>query len=314
MLAAYDTPASSYQILAAAKNVAIFNAPRMADIIKNVHLACSYLANDPKTSNDLTRTLMVNNQFVIDTYRFHCALLASGYEATEVYRSSNAQKFFMRQLKAADSVVQEKTIKGAASVQRTFKADDNSALLLAIYGSIFLSSKSYNSSMAYLLRAYKIAPKEPLVLLLLGIANIHRALQRQTLNRHAQILQGFSYLLEYRDVRAEEARIISRMQDDSESSTGAGADTDMPDAFDDILTKTLWEEQEVYYNLGRAFHTLGLFSLATHHYHKVLDEYPASDGYEYDLRMHAAYNLQSIYNACGNLKLSRHIVDVYLTI
>lgn len=161
-----------------------------------------------------------------------------------------------------------------------------------------------------MIRAYKIAPKEPLILLSLGIVNIHRALQRQTLNRHSQILQGFSYLLEYRDVRTEDARVINRMLQEEDSVAedvimgGTGEENSAP----------LWELQEVHFNIGRSFHTLGLFSLAAHHYTKVLEDFPLTADFEYDLRYHAAYNLQSIYSISGNFKLSRSIVDKYLVI
>ena len=76
----------------------------------------------------------------------------------------------------------------------------------------------------------------------------------------------------------------------------------------------LWELQEVHFNIGRSFHTLGLFSLAAHHYTKVLEDFPLTTDFEYDLRYHAAYNLQSIYSISGNFKLSRSIVDKYLVI
>lgn len=41
----------------------------------------------------------------------------------------------------------------------------------------------------YFLRAHKIIPLEPLVNLCLGIAYLHRAMQRQTDNRHHQVAQ-----------------------------------------------------------------------------------------------------------------------------
>lgn len=290
--------------------MAIFNGPKKADTIKYVHLSCSYLANDPATSNDLTRQFMVANQFVNDTYRLHCSLLASSQAAVEVFRSTNSQKFFQRQIKAADAIIHHKPFKGAANIKKPSKNYESSAVILTLYGTMLLMSRSYRSGLSYLLRAYKIAPKEPLILLSLGIVNIHRALQRQTLNRHSQILQGFSYLLEYRDVRIEDARVINKMEADA-----AADNEDAEMAGDETATsKALWEEQEVHYNFGRSFHTLGLLSLAAYHYTKVLEEYPTTEDYEYDLRYHAAYNLQSIYTVSGNMKLARHIVDKYLTI
>lgn len=146
-------------------------------------------------------------------------------------------------------------------------------------------------------------------MLSLAIANIHRALQRQTLNRHSQILQGFSYLLEYRDARTEDAHVINKMLEQDESGDG---DVEMTGS--DKPEQPLWEVQEVHYNIGRAFHGLGLFSLAAHHYTKVLEEFPTTEDFEYDLRYQAAYNLQAIYTVSGNFKLARDIADQYLVI
>lgn len=286
----------------------IFNTPKKLEIIRYVNMSCSYLANDPIISNDLTRMIMGSNQFVNDTYRLHCSLLASGNAATEVFRSGNSLKFLMRQIKGADSVIQQRAIKGAASVNKEHKFKEMSAILLTLYGNLFLVSKSYNSSLNYLIRAYKIAPKEPLILLSLGVANLNRALQRQSLNRHSQILQGFSYLLEYRDVRTEDAKVIKRMME--QDFAMGGTEKENHSNYSDIL----WELQEVHYNLGRSFHTLGLFSLAAHHYNKVLDDFPDTQNFEFNLKVHAAYNLQHIYVISGNSKLSRHYVDKYLVI
>lgn len=147
-----------------------------------------------------------------------------------------------------------------------------------------------------------------MILLCLGIANLYRALQRQTLNRHSQILQAFSFFLEYRDVRVEDAKVISQLLEHNQ-------DDELMEGTDQSeLTRTLWEVQEVHYNLGRAFHGIGLFSLAVHHYMKVLNDYPDTENYEYNLKPPAAYNLQLIYNVSGNMKLSRHIIDQYLVI
>ena len=159
----------------------------------------------------------------------------------------------MRQIKGADSVIQQKPIKGAVSLTKEHKFKDMSAILLTLYGNMHLLTKSYNSSLSYLLRAYKIAPKEPLILLSLGIANIHRALQRQSLNRHSQILQGFSYLLEYRDVRTEDAKVIQKMLQ-QDVVMGGTEEAERSDS-----TEIFWELQEIHYNLGRSFQTLWSF-------------------------------------------------------
>jgi general transcription factor 3C polypeptide 3 (transcription factor C subunit 4) len=73
------------------------------------------------------------------------------------------------------------------------------------------------------------------------------------------------------------------------------------------------EEQEALYNVGRAFHLLGLFPIAIEYYNKVLENFPDLD-IEEDLKRQAAYNLVLIYNNSGNTKLSNSIMENYLVI
>lgn len=91
---------------------------------------------------------MLTNQFVNDTYRLHCSLLASSQASLEVFKGSNSQKFFMRQIRAADSVIQHRFIKGAATLSKEFKFIDTSAILLTLYGNMLLSSRSYSGSLS----------------------------------------------------------------------------------------------------------------------------------------------------------------------
>lgn len=110
-------------------------------------LACSYLANDPITSGDQTRSIMVTHQFINDYYRLHASLLASSQAAVEVFKSTNSQKFFMRQMRGADSVIQKRAIKGAANLQKVFSFKETSAILLTLYAHMLLMSKSYSGAL-----------------------------------------------------------------------------------------------------------------------------------------------------------------------
>ncbi|XP_065641144.1 general transcription factor 3C polypeptide 3-like [Hydra vulgaris] len=73
------------------------------------------------------------------------------------------------------------------------------------------------------------------------------------------------------------------------------------------------ENQESHYNMGRAFHQIGLVHFATFYYNKAL-EFPMhnekeSNKAEYhpfiDLHREAACNLAMIYKASGNIELAK---------
>lgn len=69
------------------------------------------------------------------------------------------------------------------------------------------------------------------------------------------------------------------------------------------------ERQEADYNMGRAYHMIGLVSKAIEYYKKVLDSY--EDG---ALKKHAAYNSMLIYQESGNLELANSIMEKYLSV
>ena len=84
------------------------------------------------------------------------------------------------------------------------------------------------------------------------------------------------------------------------------------------------QDQERNYNLGRAFHAIGLVHLAVPYYERVLAYYGGSDhGSEAGtdaprggcgLRREAAHNLVHIYRASGSIALARQIMRAHLTI
>lgn len=89
--------------------------------------------------------------------------------------------------------------------------------------------------------------------------------------------------------------------------------------------------QESLYNIARAYHHVGMVSLATTYYQKVLEirvkDYPIptlpsddpdatdtkSPGY-CDLRREAAYNLHLIYKKSGALDLARQVLKDHIVL
>lgn len=94
-------------------------------------------------------------------------------------------------------------------------------------------------SVAYFLRAYALDHQNPMVHLSLGLAYAHHGMKRQSANRQYLILQGQAFIWQY----AEQAV----------NSYDASTST------------------EVYYNLGRLFHLLGMTSMALKYYSLATD-------------------------------------------
>ncbi|KAG5355168.1 Transcription factor tau [Yarrowia sp. B02] len=279
-----DTPADCYTVLNYAKEANVFrmNSDRV-ECMDLVHVACSIIANDYRIANEETKTLMRTLKFYNDTIRLFSAVLPSGSDAQAVFNSTNNQKFILRYIKAVDSIILGKEITGQMRVENRAEFSDvlhkENPLLLTLYGHAMILGRSYVSALTYLMRALKQSPQDPMVLFTIAIAHVHRAIQRQTNNRHLQIVEGLSFLTQYMDIRENSG--------DHES-------------------------QEGNFNMARMAHMLGLTGLAVENYNKVL-EFEGLDE-RYDLKREAAYNLQLIYTISGNGKLARWVVDKYLTV
>jgi len=181
-------------------------------------------------------------------------------------------------------------------------------------GNTLQMSKNQTAAIVYYSRAYALCPNEPLIMLLLGVAYLNRAVQRVTDNRHLQIVQGFTFLYKYFDLR-----------------------------------KDIQYAQEAEYNLARAFHGLHLTHLAIPYYERALvlpsrkqvlavGEDAAMCGHsmedllesvydwevphpwqhieddETDLRTEAAYNLHLIYVLSGTPGLAQMLMIKYCSL
>ncbi|KAK6455198.1 RNA pol III initiation factor TFIIIC subunit [Scheffersomyces xylosifermentans] len=279
---------SANEIVEVAMSVSVFVQHKQKEALLRI-LKLTFGIEKEESSTTVTtyvRYFLIANQFSPFIYKFFICCFASGIRSWETFTNYNHQKFFLRQLKAHDSILQGKKISGMATITSDLKGTTLSKEhpdLLYVYANLLGGSRSYVSSVVYLNRAYKKYDKDPMICLVLGLAHVHRSMQRLSTNRHIQLLQGISYILEYRDLREKNA--------------------------------TVYELQEIEYNLGRLFHMLGLSSLAVFHYDKVLSYHDnISDDSAYDLSIDAAYNLTLIYNINGNSQLARMITEKFLTV
>uniref|UniRef100_A0A672YUC1 General transcription factor IIIC, polypeptide 3 n=1 Tax=Sphaeramia orbicularis TaxID=375764 RepID=A0A672YUC1_9TELE len=153
------------------------------------------------------------------------------------------------------------------------KHPDNHALCV-LCGHNAMVSGSFKLALGQYVQAFQSHACTPMYSLCVGLTYFHMASQKYVAKRHALVLQGFSFLWRYVELRGE--------------------------------------CQESMYNLGRALHQMGLVHLAIHYYQKALT-LPAqklegiSDD-QVDLRREIAFNLSLIYQDSGNMEMARQLI------
>uniref|UniRef100_A0A3B4V436 General transcription factor IIIC, polypeptide 3 n=1 Tax=Seriola dumerili TaxID=41447 RepID=A0A3B4V436_SERDU len=159
------------------------------------------------------------------------------------------------------------------------KHPDNHALCV-LCGHNAMVSGSFKHALGQYVQAFQTHPNNPLHSLCVGLTFFHMASQKYVAKRHTLVLQGFSFLWRYVELRGE--------------------------------------CQESMYNLGRALHQMGLTHLAIHYYQKALTmptqklEGIADD--QVDLRREIAFNLSHIYHASGNMEMARQIINTHCVV
>uniref|UniRef100_A0A3Q2TMP9 General transcription factor IIIC, polypeptide 3 n=1 Tax=Fundulus heteroclitus TaxID=8078 RepID=A0A3Q2TMP9_FUNHE len=164
-------------------------------------------------------------------------------------------------------------------LRQLLKHPDNHALCV-LSGHNAMVSGSFKHALGQYAQALRTHPENPLHHLYVGLTYFHMAAQKYVAKRHALILQGFTFLWRYVELRG--------------------------------LC------QESMYNLGRALHQMGLTHLAIHYYQKALST-PAwkLEGIpddQADLRREIAFNLSLIYQASGNTEVARQLIRTHCTV
>ncbi|TVU44834.1 hypothetical protein EJB05_04295 [Eragrostis curvula] len=165
---------------------------------------------------------------------------------------------------------------------------------IIISGHRFTALSQHQAAARDYLEAYKLEPKNPLIVLCVGTALINLALGFRLQNKNQCIVHGFAFLYKY--------------------------------------LRLCGNSQEALYNIARAYHHIGLITLAAVYYEKVLAievkdhpipklPYEAGLCTEQDLRpgycdvqREAAFNLHLIYKKSGAADLSRRILKTYCTV
>lgn len=283
----------AYDICEAAKDATVFyHSKEFMFLIHICWCACALLSNDEETCVAASRYFMKEYQFRTDTYRMFGALNRLCQSPISWYNSGPTQKYILRQIKAMDySLVSDEARRKYFSEKGSYSAVDENGqplintdmdvALLMTYGHILYTGTSYTYALNYFFRAYALDPENPMIQLSIGLGYVHYGMKRQAENRQFHIMQGLTFLRSYYQNRRKSASVAER--------------------------------QEASYNMARTYHMLGLTHLAAPFYEEVLSEARLDGNYE-ELKIDAAYNLQTIFSMAGNLEMAERITSVWLTI
>uniref|UniRef100_A0A182PK85 General transcription factor 3C polypeptide 3 n=1 Tax=Anopheles epiroticus TaxID=199890 RepID=A0A182PK85_9DIPT len=156
---------------------------------------------------------------------------------------------------------------------------------IGIYPKVLLANYHLNcSTYKYALNEYNkiyLVTNDPLHAMMIAVTLIQIACQKFTNKKKSLITQANVFMEKYLAGRPEELR------------------------------------HEVFYNLGRMYHQLGLLHLAVDYYKRVLSFESAvvNENPQYlDLKAEAAFNLSFIYKRSGNFELARKYLYEYIQV
>ncbi|KAJ5315021.1 hypothetical protein N7476_005328 [Penicillium atrosanguineum] len=314
----------AYETLEAADHANIWhNVKAKKQLVHVCWFTCAIRAHDEETLLDQARWFVKEYQFITDTYRIFAMLSSfSNNRRKTIFNNSASMKFMLRQIKAMDYTLPESCgrpnhtrnsiWKERASLStrdekgEPIPAGELDSALLVLYGHMLYSGGSFYPALNYFFRAYALDDQNPGVLLSIALSYINHSFKRQSENRHFLIMQGLSFMDEYRLVREKPGSLLQ-------------------------------ERQEMEFNFARVYHGLGLTHLAVEAYNKVLklgddiqrnaqqetdgndvvmgeaDQAPSSQFVE-NFSHEAAFALQTLHVLAGNAKLAKEVTDRWLVI
>ncbi|KAH9816754.1 hypothetical protein DFH28DRAFT_1081595 [Melampsora americana] len=287
----------------------------MQQVLRLAYASICYAKGDFVGVIDTIRWLSLRLVYHNEPIRLINALLSQGFQQSMAFANGNLQKWFLRQIKFIDEHVKRFESRTDPNEERIellvqpqirdlnsflddqvededdsywkpskFKPKKSNPVYVITFAEILSATRSFQSAIVHYLRVYESYPKEPLLNLLLGLSYSQRAMQRQTDNRHHQIVQASGFMNQYRNLRSFE------------------------------------HLKEVEYNFGRFFHGIGLTTLAISHYQRVLslsdikneeEDQEVEEEIE-DFKGLAAYNLGLIYMTSGSPDLAYELISEYL--
>lgn len=169
--------------------------------------ACAIMVGDSESCSTICRWFMTSFQFMSEAYNLFTGAVTISKNGLEVFHHNANQKYLLRQIKAMDQAITGKKRVGAANLTGSnengekFVPKETDVGLIMLYGHILASGRSYISALNYYTRAYAQMPNDPRIAFCIGLAYIHRSMQRQSENRHMTLLQGMTFLFDYYDMQ-----------------------------------------------------------------------------------------------------------------
>ncbi|KAI1265137.1 hypothetical protein F5Y18DRAFT_427258 [Xylariaceae sp. FL1019] len=290
-LAHLDRFQEAYKICESARDAEVF-AKSKEDmfLVHTTWAACALRARDEETCVAAARYIMRDRQFETDPFRIFSALCRLCPSPASWYASGPVQKYMMRQIKLMDHALRsgegeamEEDEPNTGGVVKTYPSKELDVTLLVLYGHILFVSNSFTYALNYFLRAYSIDPTNQMILLSIGQCYIHYALKRQSENRQYLLIQGFVFLHRYYNMK--------------------------------VASEDPIERQEAHYNMARSYHAVGIPHFAADFYQRTLRDGRDLDMDEDDdLSREAAYNLQQICYASGDMEAVKKLGETYLTV
>ncbi|KAG5205910.1 RNA polymerase III transcription factor TFIIIC subunit [Trichophyton interdigitale] len=314
----------AYDTLGAAADASIWYHSKPSTLrIYICWFTCALRLKDEDRLSDISRWFMKEYQFVTDAYRLFVTLSrVCGNPQRSLFHSAPSMKFMLRQVKAVDyslppdplspfkrspeSIYQERASLTTKNAEGEYiPAEEMDVALLVLYGHILYAGNSFTNALNYFFRAYALDPENPAILLSIGLSYISHSLKRQSDNRHYLVMEGLSFMQEYRRIRSQ--------------------------------SSILQERQEVEFNFARVWQLLGIGHLAVEGYQKCLEigeeieterqkaQNPNTGGgttvgeqrgeaWLEDFSRQAAYALQCLYLQSGEKGLCKRVTEKWLVI
>ncbi|CAK9814914.1 General transcription factor 3C polypeptide 3 [Anthophora quadrimaculata] len=166
-------------------------------------------------------------------------------------------------------------------IMRLLGREDVFSYLNIMHANNCLVSGTYKYALNDYISLFKVIPSA-LLALLIGVTLLQMSCQKLSDKKNQLVIQAVAFLKKYSQLRGKDG------------------------------------EQETYYNMGRAFHQVGLLSAAAHFYKQVLNNDPGDlvnqNPHLLDLKKEAAFNLHLIYLHSENHLLARMYLENYITV
>lgn len=204
---------------------------------------------------------------------------------------------------------------------RILKKNPNSAFLSFVMANVSsrggLNVQRY--TVGFYLAALKLAPRNPLVCLCLGVQVLYVAMGRRIINRNEAMPHALTFLQCYRRYRRqsipsftmppppEKTTNNETLQDESQAATYVSNDDE------DYSVKKVVIEMETDYNIARAMHQIGIVDAACNMYERVLKHPEGEKVPEWaDMRRESAFNLMHIFKNSGSQELASKVCNEFL--